>query len=170
MEDKNKKTLGHAIDEIIASLANLDEQSRIIAIQAACNYLKITISNEVLVGDNNLQTKLQTPSEDKKIIKQIIDIKTLKEEKKPTTAIEMTCLVAYYLENYSTESEKKSNITTIDLEKYFKQASYPLPKVPKQALIDAKSAGYFDSVGKGLYKLNPVGYNLVAHKLPKKNK
>jgi hypothetical protein len=37
-----------------------------------------------------------------------------------------------------------------------------------QVLVDARGAGYFDSAGRGKYKLNPVGHNLVVHKLPKK--
>jgi len=33
-------------------------------------------------------------------------------------------------------------------------------------LVHAKNAGYLDSSGPGSYKLNPVGYNLVAHAMP----
>jgi hypothetical protein len=35
-----------------------------------------------------------------------------------------------------------------------------------QVLIDAKASGYFESASRGEYKLNAVGYNLVAHNLP----
>ena len=34
-------------------------------------------------------------------------------------------------------------------------------------LTNAKNAGYFESVGEGKFKLNAVGYNLVAYSLPK---
>ena len=34
-------------------------------------------------------------------------------------------------------------------------------------LVDTKNAGYLDNgSARGLYRLNPVGYNLVAHSLP----
>jgi hypothetical protein len=33
--------------------------------------------------------------------------------------------------------------------------------------VNAKNAGYFESAGGGRYKLNTVGYNLVAHNLPR---
>jgi hypothetical protein len=54
-----------------------------------------------------------------------------------------------------------------DMIKYFKQAGFTLPKKPQFLLVNAKNAGYFDSAGTGKYRLNPVGYNLVAHNLPR---
>ena len=36
---------------------------------------------------------------------------------------------------------------------------------PGQTLLNAKNAGYLDLSGKGQYRLNPVGHNLVTHKL-----
>ena len=63
------------------------------------------------------------------------------------------------------------DINKKDLEKYFKQAGFPLPKAVGQTLVDAKSAGYMDaSSTRGRYKLNPVGHNLIAHSLPRKQK
>jgi hypothetical protein len=38
-----------------------------------------------------------------------------------------------------------------------------------QVLPDAKGSGYFDSAARGEYKLNAVGYNLIAHSLPAKS-
>lgn len=79
----------------------------------------------------------------------------------------MACIVAYYLENLAPTSEKRAEIVTKDIEKYFKQANYALPKAIRQLLINARAAGYFDSAGRGEYRLNPVGHNLVAHTLPR---
>jgi hypothetical protein len=94
------------------------------------------------------------------------DIRSLKEAKDPKSAAEMAAVVAYYLAELAPPSERKASITTADLEKYFKQARYPLPKALRVTLASAASAGYFDVVARGQYKLNPVGYNLVAHGLP----
>ena len=96
-----------------------------------------------------------------------LDIKTLKNEKQPGSAIEMACIVGYYLQNVAPADEKKPAIKGEDIDQYFRQAGYPLPKAKGQLLVDAKSSGYFDSVGVGAYKLNAVGYNLVAHSLPR---
>jgi hypothetical protein len=95
------------------------------------------------------------------------DIRSLKEEKKPKSANEMAALVAYYLTEVLSDSEKKNAVDVGDMEKYFKQANFRIPTNPKMILVNAKNAGYFDGVGSGRYKLNPVGYNLVAHSLPR---
>jgi hypothetical protein len=97
----------------------------------------------------------------------ISDIRTLKETKQPNTVNEMACLVAYYIEYLAPAAERMAQITSADVDKYFKQAGYPLPSAIKQVLQNAKVAGYFDSAGGGGFKLNPVGYNLVAHTLPR---
>lgn len=94
-------------------------------------------------------------------------IRDLKEEKQPESSNQMAALVAYYLSEIADDSERKEAVNTADLEKYFKQASFKLPKSLPQTLSNATAAGYFDPTGSGLYKLNAVGYNLVAHGLPR---
>jgi hypothetical protein len=96
-----------------------------------------------------------------------LDIRSLKEEKQPGSLTEMVALVAYYLREVATPPERKDTITTPDVEKYFKQAGYRLPSRSRMVLVNARNAGYLDPTGEtGVYKLNPVGYNLVAHSLP----
>jgi hypothetical protein len=80
----------------------------------------------------------------------------------------MAVLVAYYLAELAPIEERKSTINTGDLETYFKQAKYRLPKKLRMTLVNAKNAGYFDFVTKGEYRLNTVGYNLAVHGLPAK--
>ena len=70
----------------------------------------------------------------------MIDIRKLKEQKDPKTAIEMACVVGYYLEALALPDDRKQDITCNDLEKYFKQAGFPLPKRKEQVLVDAKAA------------------------------
>jgi hypothetical protein len=94
-------------------------------------------------------------------------IRDLKEEKKPTSSNQMAAIVAYYLSEVAEGEDQKKAINSADIERYFKQAGFKLPASPPQTLPNAAAAGYFDSVGVGLYKLNPVGYNLVAHALPR---
>ena len=96
-----------------------------------------------------------------------IHIKELKNQKQPRSAIEMATLVAYYLSHKAPSNERKQRITTKDLETYFKIADFHLPTKPQFTLPNTKSAGYLDAVGNGEYKLNPVGYNLVVHSMPK---
>jgi hypothetical protein len=96
-------------------------------------------------------------------------IRDLKEEKKPDSSNQMAALVAYYLSEIADGAERRDAINTADLERYFKQASFKLPKSLPSTLPNATAAGYFDAAGSGLYKLNAVGYNLVAHGLPRAN-
>ena len=98
-----------------------------------------------------------------------IDIKAFCAEKQPTSGNEMAALVAYYLAELAPGSERKAEVDTDDMIKYFKQAAFPLPKAPRMLLTNAKNSGYFDSGNAGGYRLNPVGHNLVAHNLPRSN-
>ena len=48
--------------------------------------------------------------------------RSLKEQKNPSSAREMACIVAYYLEHYAPVGERKNSISAEDITKYFKQA------------------------------------------------
>lgn len=99
-----------------------------------------------------------------------IDIKALKETKKPNSDVQMAVLVGYYLSELAPIKERKSAITKDDLEKYFKQAGYRLPSKLRQTLPNAARGGYFEGLGSGNWRLTPVGYNLAAHGLPQIDK
>ena len=97
----------------------------------------------------------------------VTDIRSLKDQKQPSTDVEMATLVAYYLKHEAPEAERKEEIGTEDIDKYFMQAAYPLPKNKAYTLPNAKKAGYLENASRGKYKLNSVGHNLVAHNLPR---
>jgi hypothetical protein len=97
----------------------------------------------------------------------LTSVRDLKEQKQPESSNQMAALVAYYLSEIAPENERKESINASDLQKYFKQAGFKLPKKIPQTLPNAAAAGYFDASGSGLYQLNPVGYNLVVHGLPR---
>ena len=162
-----KKTLGQAIDQIIAALEALDESSRATAISAACAHVgldrQMTQHQKAVVP---LQSAAQVvPAE--RSVSRTIDIRLLKDEKKPDSALEMACVVAYYLQEHAPAAERKDVVTIDDMKKYFKQAAFPLPKRIEQLLVNARHAGYFDLADRGDYRLNAVGYNLAAHSLPR---
>ena len=96
-----------------------------------------------------------------------VSIRDLKEEKQPESLSQMAALAAYYLSELAPESERRDEISAADLEKYFKQAAFKLPRSPRMTPPNAAAAGYFDGAGAGRYRLNPVGYNLVVHGLPR---
>jgi hypothetical protein len=177
----NQQTLGQAIDQILTALGPLDEAARRTALVAVCMQLEISISDmrAISTGHGSAASQfgqmaepispVSPPSSSTPLQQSVahkVDIRTLKDQKKPSSARQMACLVGFYLQELAPETERKETITTADLEKYFKQAGFRLPGTIGQVLKDAKAAGYFDAAARGEYKLNAVGYNLVAHNLP----
>ena len=78
----------------------------------------------------------------------------------------MAALVAFYLSEVASPVERKLEIDKTDIERYFKLANFNLTAKAGMTLVNAKNAGYLDAgSGAGQYKLNPVGYNLVAHRM-----
>ena len=96
-----------------------------------------------------------------------ISIRDLKEEKKPDSSNQMAALVAYYLSELAPPDERQDSVAAADLAKFYKQAKFHLPSALHKTLPNAARAGYFDQIGPGRYRLNPVGYNLVVHNLPR---
>lgn len=161
------KTLGQAIDEVIQALGPLDESSRVTAIKAACEQLKIQFSGIQQNESFFPQTSGSALPASSTAQARVIDIKSFKQDKQPSSANEMAAVVAFYLSELVPQGERRQDVQVEDMVKYFKQAGFPLPRVPKVLLANAKNAGYFDGGKGGVYKLNPVGYNLVAHNLPR---
>lgn len=165
-----KKTIGAAIDEIVAALQGLDEPARATAVRAACEHLGVVPPQAASIppsGEEPPPPASASGDPTPPPAPPVTDIRTLKEQKRPTSAREMACVVAYYLDSLAPPNERKTDVTINDMEKYFKQAGFRLPKRIAQLLVDAKFSGYFDSAGHGKYRLNPVGHNLVVHSLPK---
>lgn len=95
------------------------------------------------------------------------DIRTLTAEKQPRSSNEMAALVAYYVSELAPESDRSDTINAEIIRKHFKMAAFPLPSALRNVLTNATAAGYMENVGRGEYRLNPVGYNLVVHRLPR---
>jgi hypothetical protein len=96
-----------------------------------------------------------------------IDLRSFAEQKKPETVNQRVAVMAYYLAHVAQGNDRRDFITAADIKKYFIQAGFPLPSSPPRiTLANVKNAGYLDSRKEGQYVLNPIGHNLVAHKLP----
>lgn len=167
---ETKPTVGEAIDEITKALETFDAHERQTILATVCALLKIAPpfgvgAQNVPAGTAKVADPAKTPPVQSGL-ERGIDIKTLKNQKQPSSAREMACIVAYYL----SEIEQQPTITAADIEKYFKQAGYKVPLAVEQVLPDAKKAGYFELVSRGVYKLNRVGYNAVVHGMPRKEK
>jgi len=176
-----KLTIGKAIDQIVDALSTLDKKEQQTVIATVCSFLELSSigsSSPVAIDPVGLPSKssqathVEMPATMPAAhgFKHGLDIRTLKDQKKPDSARQMACIVAYYLLDHAPEADKKQTINTADIEQYFKQAGYKLPTKLEQLLIDCKRAGYFEASTRGEYKLTRVGYNLVTHSMPKGTK
>jgi hypothetical protein len=153
-----------AIEQVIGALEPLDEDARERVLEYAFKRLGIDGIDKPLAQPAPTASPAAPPSPPSMAPS---DIRALREEKKPKSANEMAAVVGYYLAEVAPAAERKREIGTPDIEKYFKQAQQKLPEAPGKTLPNAMAAGYFDSAGRGLYSLNPVGFNLVTHGLPR---
>ncbi|HZR73096.1 hypothetical protein [Bradyrhizobium sp.] len=95
----------------------------------------------------------------------ITDLRSLREQKQPKNANQMVAVMAYYLAHHA--PERRDYITPDDIKRFFPQAGFELPTgPPSQTLVNAKNGGYLEQIATGQYRLNPVGHNLVTHRLP----
>jgi hypothetical protein len=171
----NEDSEYQAIKNIVSALEPLDVQARQRVLDYVFKRLGIAEPVQPQVSPpeerSSAEILLESPQRRAAPTAPVTDIRSLKEQKKPRSANQMAALVAYYLAELAPPNERKSAIGTPDIRKYFLQASFPLPRHPQVTLTNARNAGYFDPGGEpGLFKLNPVGYNLVVHGLPEKAK
>ncbi len=165
MVDANGDPELKAIQSIIEALEPLDAEARKRVAEYISRRLELSFTSFSIPEHSKTLDQIRRDS-----TLESVDIRSLREQKKPSSANEMSALVGFYLAEFAPIDERKSTIESADLERYFKQAGYPLPKAISQTLINATQAGYFDATGGGRYRLNPVGYNLVVHGLPSKTK
>lgn len=160
----------NAIQEIIKTLEplNADARQRVIAYV----FQRLGFAFEPQIAPASRAELSRSASTDLDSVKEespaVIDIRTLKEQKSPSTDSEMAAVVAYYLSEIAPSDLRKETLSKRDIDNYFKQAKYPLPKESKFTLPNGAKAGYLDALGNGQYRLNPIGFNLVVHGLPAK--
>ncbi len=157
-----------AIETITNILQKLDKTAQQRVLQYAMQHLGLQVdqadpSPQTLSANRGAQVAQPTQH----LQQQVVDIRSLRDQKQPSSDMEMAAIVAYYLSKLAPEEVRKDTIVTKDIKTYFNQAGHPLPTGPQFTLINAKAAGYFESAGRGKYKLNPVGHNLVAYGLPR---
>jgi hypothetical protein len=164
--DADFETELEAIRAIVGALTPLSDESRISVISYVFRRLGISFGDAEYV---EAQPEITSEASRSATVSKSgpVDIRTLKEEKQPSSAREMAVLVAYYLSELAPANQRKTEISADDLRQYFKQGAFKLPTSPEMTLVHTRNAGYLDSgSARGLYKLNAVGYNLIVHSLP----
>jgi len=173
MSEQTNDTELQAIQQVITALQTLEEDARTRVLAYVFHRLGLSSAtpNPVLTPQEQQSSGLLSsqPTQLPPPTAIVPDIRSLKEAKQPKTDNQMAALVAYYLNEVAPAADRKDAISQDDIAKYFKQAGFELPKKAGMTLVNAKNSGYLDQAGPGLYKLNPVGYNLVVHGMPTSN-
>src|SRR4051812_31396941 len=111
-----KLTLGRAIDQIIEALDSFDDKDRKAILGTVCSHLEIDLVESQVVAapardDAHRRSIEQTiepaSGHSTKRVEPGLDIRRLKDEKKPNSASKMACLVAYYLQDHAPTNERK---------------------------------------------------------------
>jgi hypothetical protein len=151
-----------AIKAIMEAMKPLDETGRSRVLDYVLKRLQMTaLSDAPIAAEVSATTAAAFANRPFK------DIRSLTAEKQPRSANEMVALIAYYLSEVAQGDEAADTVNVDKIRKYFKLAAFPMPRVLKNVLINAAAAGYLESISRGEYRLNPVGYNLVVHGLPR---
>jgi hypothetical protein len=94
------------------------------------------------------------------------DIRSFMGEKKPKSDVHVAAVIAYFYRFEAPQADRKETLNATELDDASRQARGFGFKRPLVTLNNARQAGYFDSAGRGRFKLNAVGENLVAMALP----
>jgi hypothetical protein len=94
------------------------------------------------------------------------DIRAFVQQKQPTSDTQFAAVVAYFYAFEAPESQRKTEIGASDLQEASRLAGRNRLVSPINTLHNAARLGYLDKGGRGLFKVNTVGENLVAMALP----
>lgn len=94
------------------------------------------------------------------------DIKTFIESKRPKNDVQFAAVAAYYHHFEAPAEHRKDSIDAKVLLESARHVGRRRPPNPAMTLNNAKTLGYLDSAGRGQFRLNSVGENLVAMTLP----
>jgi hypothetical protein len=109
----------------------------------------------------------ESSSVEDKPVGDVSNIKSFVNQKKPKSDNEFAAVVAYFYRFKAPETERKEEITSEDLQDAARKADYTRLKRPIDTLHSAFKRGILDKGGgRGLFKINTVGENLVAMALP----
>jgi hypothetical protein len=151
--------LRNVVDQL-KGLSKLDQER---VIKWACEKLEISepITPMAPLVAPSVSTNVFVPQ----LMKDIsTNVKSFVEEKAPQSDMHFAVVVTYFYRFIA--AEKKEAINSEDLQESTRLAGRARLAKPSKTLGNAVSAGLLDSAGRGLWKINTVGENLVAIVLP----
>jgi hypothetical protein len=162
MTDQKKTDDLEAVRVVVNALESFQKEDQKRIIRWASEKIGLSKCQDIVEGNANIPPARNTQDS----VVKFADIKTFIAEKSPKGFNHFAAAVAYYHHFKAPESERKESIDYKDILEACRTTDFERPKAPKQTLINAYTAGLFDRVGEGSFKLNSVGENLVAMGLP----
>jgi len=155
-----------AAKAIFETLRGLDKQDQARAIRFASEALGLSTPTHTQPSVASSQTATTTtpPSSDSQV--HSTNIKQFTAAKAPKSDQQFAAVVAYFYRFEAPQAERKETIDAKTLQEAARLAGRRRPPRPQATLVNAKNAGYLDLVGRGKFKINAVGENLVAMTLP----
>lgn len=95
-----------------------------------------------------------------------VDVKIFVNSKKPKSDVQFATTIAYYYQFEANSAERKQTIDSKMLQDAARLCGRDRFKRPLMTLTNAKNQGYLDAAGRGEFRINTVGENLVAMTLP----
>ena len=94
------------------------------------------------------------------------DMRSWVDEKQPKSDAQFVAVAAYFLRFIAPTAERKDSFTADDLQTAARLGGWKVFKTPSVTLNNVINQGYLDRAGRGAYRLNAVGENLVTMTLP----
>lgn len=158
-----------AVRTVVQTLDPFDESDQEQIIRWACESIGLSSPAGAPSSASAPQpsTRPPTPSVHSAVAHTPANIKSFVNGKSPRSDIQFAATVAYYFEFEAAESERKDEINGDDLREACRLVDRGRLTAPGQTLINAHHQGLLDKgSGRGFYRINAVGENLVAMTLP----
>jgi hypothetical protein len=154
-----------AAQKIVAELHGMNEADQLLAIQFATQTLRLTELTTTATQPSGNPAN-PPPTSPIPVLGRSTDIKSFTAAKSPKSDQQFTAVVAYYYQFEAPSEARKGVIDVETMKDAARQAGRAQVRNWIFTLSNAKNAGYLDPAGRGKFKLNAVGENLVAITLP----
>jgi len=156
-----------AAKKIVAELQGMNPENQLLALHFAMRTLRLTPPAEHVAATpaTGHARALQMPAAAGGTGRQT-DVKSFTAAKAPKSDQQFAAVIAYFYQFEAPQDQRKDLIDAGTMKEAARQAGRKQVNQWSMTLNNAKNAGYLDHAGKGRFKLNAVGENLVAITLP----
>ncbi len=157
----NEEDVFGILRSVVEQLKGLSTEDRHLVIKWACEKLGIGQPGLMTPISTHVHSSLDSPPVSSSTS---TNIRTFVEEKNPQADTHFAAVVAYFYRFLA--PERKEAISTEDLQEAARLSNHHRLQKPAKTMNNAISTGLMDNAGRGLYRINTVGENLVAMVLP----